>query len=263
LQSSPDGDQINRNSSENPADRSRVNILGTKVDRVGMGEAVRRVMEFAESRTPHHVITLNAEMIERAQDNPDLRALINAADLVTPDGAGVVWASRCLGRPVPERVTGIDLMLELAGEASRAGRRVFLLGAAPGVADEAAERLRARYPGLNLVGTCHGYFSAAETPAIVERVRDAAADILFVALGAPKQEYWIRDNLGDLGVSVAIGVGGSFDVIAGRVKRAPAWMRKLQLEWLGRLVREPSRFRRMLALPRFALRVVGSRRDTT
>ena len=246
----------NINSSGNPVARSRVEILGTLVDRVGMNDAVDRVSRFIESGTPHHVITLNAEIIERAQNEPVLRDLINSADLVTPDGAGVVWASRYLGRPVPERVTGIDLLLELVKAAPRSGWRLFLLGAAPGVAEEAAARLQEQHPGLSIVGTHHGYFGEAENPSVGDKVRDAGADILFAALGAPKQEYWISSNLDNLGVSAAIGVGGSFDVIAGRVKRAPAWMRKLQLEWLGRLIMEPSRFRRMLALPRFVLRVM-------
>lgn len=241
------------------ADSERVEILGVRVDRISMAETVRRVATYIASASPHQIITLNAEIMERAWREPAFRDLINAADLVTPDGAGVVWASRYLGRPVPERVTGIDLMQALVKEAFHNDWRLFLLGAAPGIAQEAAVRLAGQYPGLDIVGFHHGYFSEAETPLVVDTIRRSGADILFVALGAPKQEYWIRDNLEALAVPVAIGVGGSFDVIAGKTRRPPVWMQKYQLEWLGRLLQEPSRFKRMLALPRFVWRVIRSR----
>jgi N-acetylglucosaminyldiphosphoundecaprenol N-acetyl-beta-D-mannosaminyltransferase len=175
------------------------------------------------------------------------------AALVTPDGIGIVWACRKAGYKVSERVTGIDLMLSLAGRAAAENWRVYLLGAAPGVAEEAGVRLGQNYPGLQVVGTHHGYFNEGEEAArVAEIVRKASPQLIFVALGAPKQEQWIDCYLEQTGASAAVGVGGSFDVIAGKVQRAPLWLQRLHLEWLARLLREPSRWRRQLVLPKFA-----------
>ncbi|SHE83467.1 N-acetylmannosaminyltransferase [Desulfofundulus australicus DSM 11792] len=262
-----------------------INLLGARVDAVDLAGAVEKVAAFVAAGHPHQVITLNPEILYRAQKEPELLDLINRADLVTADGIGIVWAAKVAGTPVPERVTGIDLMLALVERAAREGWRIFLLGAAPGVAEEAARRLREKHPGLVVAGTQHGYFrpgageaggeAAFTAPGrapvassgdggrpgeprvptegeVVEQIRRARPDLLFVALGAPKQEQFIDRYKEVLGVPVAMGVGGSFDVIAGRVARAPEWMRRLHLEWLGRLIREPRRWRRMLVLPRFA-----------
>ncbi|RJQ29382.1 MAG: glycosyltransferase [Peptococcaceae bacterium] len=230
----------------------QVELLGARVDGIRLEQAVERTAGFIRSRQLCWIITLNPELLYRAWSEGDLLNLINRANLVTADGVGIVWACRLAGRPVPERVTGIDLMLRLAARAAGEGWRIFLLGAAPGVAGEAAARLERRYPGLVVAGTHHGYFSPAEEPLVVAQVRRARPDLLFVALGAPKQEYWIAGNLAALGAVVVVGVGGSFDVIAGRVRRAPFWMQRLRLEWLFRLLKEPARWRRMLVLPLFA-----------
>lgn len=273
----------------------QVEILGARVDAVDLEGAVERIAEFVRGGRPRQVITLNPEILYRAQKEPQLLSVINSADLVTADGVGVVWAARMYGARLPGRVTGIDLMLALVERAAREGWRVFLLGAAPGVAAEAARRLKQRHPGLVVAGTQHGYFRAAvEWPAaeaggalparapgglpggdaggragspvetserdVVEQVRAAKPDLLFVALGAPKQELFIARHKEELGAVVAMGVGGSFDVLAGKVRRAPAWMRRLGLEWLGRLFIEPRRFRRMLVLPRFAWLVLKESR---
>lgn len=237
----------------------KVEILGALIDKVNMGEALERIASFIVKGPPHQVITLNAEIIYRAQTEPELMRIINAADLVTPDGAGVVWASRHLGNPVPERVTGIDLLQAIAARANTDGWRVFLLGGGTDVARDAAARLKQNFPKLNIVGVHHGYWEPAENEAIISLIQAVRPDVLFVALGAPKQEYWISRYLQELQVPVCLGVGGSLDVVAGRVKRAPRWMQKLQLEWLARLIREPSRWRRMLALPKFAVRVIRSK----
>ncbi|MDQ0285080.1 N-acetylglucosaminyldiphosphoundecaprenol N-acetyl-beta-D-mannosaminyltransferase [Desulfofundulus luciae] len=240
-----------------------INLLGARVDAVDLAGAVERVAAFVATGRPHQVITLNPEILYRAQQEPELLALINRADLVTADGIGIVWAAKVAGTPVPGRVTGIDLMLALVSRAAREGWRIFLLGAAPGVAEEAARRLKEKHPGLVVAGTQHGYFKPAPVTTgtgetgvtewdVVEQIRAAQPDLLFVALGAPKQEKFIARHKQALGVPVAMGVGGSFDVIAGRVARAPVWMQRLHLEWLGRLLREPRRWRRMLVLPRFA-----------
>lgn len=239
----------------------RVNILGAPVDRLTMDQAVQRVVELVRAGRPARVITLNPEFLYRAvTTEPALLELVRRADLVTADGEGIVWAGRLAGTPFPERVTGIDLMLALVGLAAGEGWPVFLLGAAPGVAEEAAANLCRQYPGLQVAGTYHGYFKPEEEAAVVEQVREASPRMLFAALGAPKQELWIDRYIDSIGPVVAMGVGGSFDVIAGRVTRAPRWMQRLRIEWLGRLVMEPSRWRRMLVLPRFARLVLGTYR---
>ncbi|GAW93854.1 WecB/TagA/CpsF family glycosyltransferase [Calderihabitans maritimus] len=234
----------------------KVNVLGTRVDALDTEQVVQEIARFIAEGNPHQVVTLNAEILYRAQRDQALKELINTADLVTPDGAGVVWAARRLKQPVPERVTGIDLMYRLVKEAERTGWRLFLFGAAPGVAEEAARNLKKNYPKLQIAGTFHGYPASNEEEALLSKIRQARPHILFVALGAPRQEYWIRRHMQELNVPVSIGVGGSFDVIAGRKKRAPKWMQRLHLEWLFRLLQEPWRYKRMLVLPRLVFLVL-------
>jgi len=238
-----------------------IRILGVRVDKVDMMDALCHVDSFIQGDGFHHIITLNAEIIYQAQFNQSLKELINSADLVTPDGSGIVWAAGYLGEPVPERVTGIDLMMELCKQAHHNGWKIFLLGGAPGVADEAADNLRAQYSNINIVGTHHGYFNETEEGRVFEQVRQAEPDLIFVALGAPRQEFWIREHKEKLPVKIAVGVGGSFDVVSGRVKRAPVWMQRLKLEWLARLIKEPWRFKRMLSLPKFVLMVMRSKSE--
>lgn len=231
----------------------RTTLLGAPIDILTMEESVERVAGFIKSGQPHRILTLNPEFLYRAQFEPELMKLAGRADLVTPDGIGIVWASRMAGCQAVERVTGIDLMLSLTARAAAGNWRVYLLGAAPGVAEEAARRLCQNYPGLQVVGTHHGYFNEGEEAAgVAETVRQARPQLLFAALGAPKQEQWIDLYLEQTGASAAVGVGGSFDVIAGKVRRAPQWLQRLHLEWLARLLREPSRWRRQLVLPKFA-----------
>ncbi|MGZ6352044.1 MAG: WecB/TagA/CpsF family glycosyltransferase [Ktedonobacterales bacterium] len=251
----------------------RVMVLGLPVEVVDMGGAVERIVCWVEAgrreveqgqplasgdggRTTCQVVTLNPEMVMAARHDAELREAILRADLVVADGAGVVWAARLGGAALRGRVTGVDLLDACAQVAAERGYRLFLLGAAEGVARQAAERLEARYPGLRVTGTFAGSPAAAEQGDICARIREAGADIVFVAYGAPAQELWIARTRGDLGAAVAIGVGGAFDFVAGRVPRAPSWMRHLGLEWLYRLWREPWRWRRMLALPRFAVAVL-------
>ena len=202
------------------------------------------------------IATANAEMVMLAREDAAFGALLAAADLVVPDGAGVVWAARHGGSPVPERVPGVDLTQALLHHAAQTGKSVFFFGAAPGVAEQAAKQAAISNPGLIIAGTRDGYFSAADSPRIVAMVNDSQADLLFVALGVPKQEQWIQENRASLSPRVIMGVGGTLDVLAGRVKRAPVWMQRASLEWLYRLLCQPSRFIRMLALPRFVLAVL-------
>lgn len=234
----------------------KINLLGAGIDKLNLCQCADRVEEYINSSVPHFIVTLNPELLFQAQSSPELLAMINRADLVTPDGVGIVWACGIMGEPVPGRVTGIDLMVKLLERAGEKGWRVFFLGSAPGVAEQAAQKMARRFPGLNVVGTHHGYFSAADEPGIIETIKGLQPQLLFVALGAPRQEQWIDSHRELLGVPAAMGVGGSLDVLAEKVPRAPEWMRNLQLEWLGRLIRQPSRWRRMLVLPRFVLKVL-------
>jgi len=238
---------------------NRLQILGVGVDRVTGNEALERIAAFiAEGRehgTSHQVVTANAEIIYQASRNDKMRAVINNAQMVTADGSGVVWASKQLGEPLAERVTGIDLVNNICAASAQRGWKLYILGSAPGVADTAAQNICAKYPGCNIIGTHHGYFDAAEEQNILAELRELKPDVLFVALGAPKQEYWIADHLAQLGIPVGMGIGGSMDVLSGNVKRAPEWMQKLSLEWLYRFLIQPTRFKRMLALPKFMLAV--------
>jgi N-acetylglucosaminyldiphosphoundecaprenol N-acetyl-beta-D-mannosaminyltransferase len=182
--------------------------------------------------------------------------MINRAGLVTADGIGIVWASRVSGHPVPERVTGIDLMMRLLEYAAVKGWRVFFLGSAPGVAEAAAGKAAGLFPGLRVAGAYHGYFSDEDSGVVAGKIMGSSPHLLFVAMGSPRQEIWIEQNLHLLGGVAAIGVGGSLDVLSGNVPRAPEWFRRRNLEWLGRLLNDPGRWRRMLVLPKFILSVL-------
>ncbi|MHB8182533.1 MAG: WecB/TagA/CpsF family glycosyltransferase [Candidatus Desulforudaceae bacterium] len=233
-----------------------VDILGAPVANLTLDEAAQLVNRFVDEGRPRQVVTLNPEYLYRAQVDRQLMDIVHQADLVTADGVGIVWAARRAGQPVPERVTGIDLLLRLAEYAGVRSRRVFLLGSAPGVAEAAGRELVKRYPGLVPAGTHHGYFKPEEDEEIVAKVREARPDLLFIALGAPKQEIWGARYLAELNVPVVMGVGGSLDVLAGTVQRAPVWTQRLHIEWLARLAMNPKRWRRQLVLPKFALLVL-------
>jgi N-acetylglucosaminyldiphosphoundecaprenol N-acetyl-beta-D-mannosaminyltransferase len=214
-----------------------------------MDDALAWIRARIASRAPAYVVTLNGALLVQAAQDPDLRDLVNNAGLVTADGVGVVLAGRMLGVRLPGRVAGIDVVTALAAAAAEAGHRLFLLGGAPGVADAAATELGRRHPGLLIAGTHHGFFAAEDEAHVLAAIRDARPDVLLVALGAPRQERWMRQWGAALGVPVALGVGGSFDVIAGRIARAPEWMRRAGLEWLYRAVREPRRWAVVRTIP--------------
>ena len=237
----------------------RLEILGVGVDRVTSDEALERIGTFiAEGRekgTTHQIVTANAEIIYRASKNEDMKAIINQAQMVTADGSGVVWASKQLGEPLADRVTGIDLVNSICAASAQYGWKLYILGSAPGVADTAAKNICEKYSGCNIIGTHHGYFDAQEEQNILAELRELKPDVLFVALGAPRQEYWIAEHIKALGIPVGMGIGGSMDVLSGNVKRAPEWMQKMSLEWLYRFLIQPTRFKRMLALPKFMLAV--------
>ena len=233
----------------------RVKILGVQVDAVTMAQAVERVANLVDAGKPSLVATANAEMLLRATHDNDLKAILNAASLVVPDGAGTVWAAHHLGKQMPERVAGFDLVQELMKFAPVKSWRFFLFGAAPGIADKAKLKAEALYPGIKIVGTRNGYFTADDEPEIIAQIKSLRPDILLAALGVPKQEKWLAKFKDALNVPVSIGVGGTFDVMAGVVKRAPLWMQRAKLEWLFRAMLQPSRAGRLLALPKFVLKV--------
>jgi len=233
-----------------------VRVLGVRVDDVTQAETLTRIAAWVAARTPRHVVTVNPEFVVRTWENEAFAAVLDRADLATPDGVGVVWAGRRLGATMPERVGGSDIAVPLAEQCARLGHRLFLLGAAEGVAAEAARRLQQAYPELLVVGTYAGSPRLEDEEAIVEMVTRARPDLLLVAYGSPAQDFWIARNKERLGVPVSIGVGGALDYLAGVQRRAPAIVRRLWLDWAFRLLMQPWRWRRMLALPRFAWAVL-------
>jgi len=234
-------------------------LLGVRVDDVTFEEALSVIEGFIREGTPHQVVTVNPEFVMAARRDEEFRRILNAAHLALPDGIGLIWASRLLGRPLRERVAGSDLVPMIAALAAKRGYRLFLLGAAPGVAEEAAQRLRQENPGLTIAGTHAGSPAVEEEEEIVALVQAARPHVLLVAYGAPAQDKWIARNLERLGVPVCMGVGGALDFIAGVAKRAPRWVQRLGLEWLHRLIHQPWRWRRQLALVRFAGLVLRER----
>jgi N-acetylglucosaminyldiphosphoundecaprenol N-acetyl-beta-D-mannosaminyltransferase len=242
----------------------RLHILGLPVDGITYDQWLELIgVWINNSRRVHQVCTINPEFIMIARSDPNFRNILRRADLCVPDGVGLLWAARHLGRPLPQRVTGSDGLPIIAERAAREGWRLYFLGAAPGVAERAAEILQARHPGLQIVGTYSGSPAPEEEDEIVQRVNASGADILFVAYGAPRQDKWIARNTPRLRVKMAMGVGGTFDFITGTIPRAPVWMQRLGLEWLFRLYLQPWRIKRMSRLPRFVLAVLlkGRRHD--
>lgn len=233
----------------------RVEILGVKVDAVTMAQAVERVEDLIAEKNSSIVATANAEMLLNATHDAELKKILNAASLVVPDGAGTVWAARHLGKQMPERVAGFDLVQELMKIAPARGIKFFLFGAAPGIADKAKLKAETLYPGIKIVGTRNGYFKPADETEIISQIKNSQPDILLAALGVPKQEKWLFKYRDELKIPVSIGVGGTFDVMAGVVKRAPLWMQKARLEWLFRAMLQPSRAGRLIALPKFVWKV--------
>lgn len=227
----------------------RCELLGTQVHAVGLDGALAWIRDRIASRTPGYVVTLNGALLVQAARDQALRDLVNGAALVTADGIGVVVAARILSVNLRERVAGIDLAIALCEREATAGYRIFLLGGAPGVAQAAADVLRARHPTLQIVGARDGFFSSGEERGVCAQIRAARPDVLLVGLGAPRQESWMRQWSGALGVPVSIGVGGTFDVLAGRIPRAPRWMQRRGLEWLYRVSREPRRWSVVRTIP--------------
>jgi N-acetylglucosaminyldiphosphoundecaprenol N-acetyl-beta-D-mannosaminyltransferase len=240
-----------------PLSTNRLAILGLPVHPITYDGLLTQIGTWVrDGERAHHICTINPEFMIAAMGDGLFRSILHRCDLCVPDGIGLLIAARLLGKRLPERVTGSDGVPIIAERAAREGWRLYLLGAAPGIADKAAGILVARYPGLQIAGTYSGSPAASEEDEIVARINASRADVLFVAYGAPNQDKWIARNLPRLNVSMAMGVGGAFDFIAGIVPRAPLWMRRAGLEWLYRLMLQPWRIRRQLRLPLFVLLVL-------
>jgi N-acetylglucosaminyldiphosphoundecaprenol N-acetyl-beta-D-mannosaminyltransferase len=224
-----------------PSETDRVQLLGCGIDALDMEMTVERCRRFIETRASVHQVSVNAAKLVALRSDPKLREIVGRSPLVNADGQSVVWASRILGRPLPGRVAGIDLMLRLLELAEEQGYRVYFLGARPEVLGEAVEKLHRRHARLQVAGYRDGYFSDAENDVVCAEIRAAEADVLFVAMSSPRKEYWLAENADKLGVPFVMGVGGALDVVAGTTRRAPLWAQRVGLEWLVRLLQEPRR----------------------
>lgn len=234
-------------------DTVRVDVLGVGFDNLTLEEAAEQGMELLHAEGTQYVVTPNPEIVEVCRENRAAREAVNGAALVLPDGIGVIKGAAVLGTPLKERVPGIEFAARLLEKMAAEGMALYLLGAKPGVAEIASERLRARYPGLRITGTHDGYFQ--EDAPVVEKIRQSGADAVFVCLGAPRQELWMAKNGEATGVRLLCGLGGSLDVFAGTIKRAPRFWCDHGLEWFYRLCREPQRLGRMMKLPLFLVHV--------
>lgn len=241
-----------------------LSILGVTVHKVTQQESLSRIEELIHSGGSHLVVTLGTEMVMTAQRNSRFREIVNSASLAIPDGGGLVWASRRLKNPLPEKVAGIELLESICRVSEKKRWKIFLLGGEPGIAEAAAQNLRKRFPDVPLAGTHHGYFREEE---ILPILNSAQPQILFAGLGSPRQELWLHEHLASLKIPVGIGIGGSLDVFAGKLRRAPLWMRNFNLEWLYRFFQEPKRFQRILNIPFFMGKIyrevfrINSRKD--
>jgi N-acetylglucosaminyldiphosphoundecaprenol N-acetyl-beta-D-mannosaminyltransferase len=227
-------------------------ILGCRLDAIDSGEATRRILDEAREGSGAQIVTLGTEMVVYAQRDARFRDIVNACELSLCDTVGLLAVARRRGARLRERVTGVELLEHLCEGAAAVGLPVYFLGGSQGVAADAAAILEVRFPGLQVAGTRDGFFTDEQTPATVANIAESGARLLFVGMGSPRQEFWLAEHLRETGCGAGVGVGGSFDVISGRVDRAPRIARRLGLEWLYRLVKEPRRWRRQLALPRFA-----------
>lgn len=236
----------------------RINVLGVGFDNLTMAEAVEKGMELLHSEGTHYVVTPNPEIVEVCREDPEAMKVVNAADLVLPDGIGVIKGAAMLGTPLKEKTPGIEFAEKLVANMAKEGQSLYLLGAKPGVAELAAKNLCEKYPGLKIAGTHDGYFK--EDGPIVEAIRESGADAVFVCLGAPKQEFWMAQNGTATGAHLLCGLGGSLDVFAGTVERAPKFFCDHGLEWFYRLCKEPRRIGRMMKLPLFLAHVRKEKR---
>ena len=240
--------------------RTRVKILGVLVDQVDITTAVERINDFVDSKENKLIVTPNAEMIMEAQGDERLQRIINEADLALPDGAGVVIASQILGQAIPERIAGIDIVQELFARGKQKEYSFYFLGGAPSVAQKAKERVLASYSNLK-INVHHGYLTRELEEQVINDIIKKSPDILLVGMGVPLQEKWLARYLDEFSDLVGMGVGGTFDILAGAKKRAPQWMQQLYLEWFYRLVQEPQRIKRIIQLPKFMQQVLEQKHN--
>ncbi|HEY6450328.1 MAG TPA: WecB/TagA/CpsF family glycosyltransferase [Candidatus Cybelea sp.] len=228
-----------------------LHILGCRLDPIEADDAAGRILAFARGSQSSQIVTLGTEMVVYAQQHARFRAIVDDCALSLCDTIGLLAVAKRRGAPLRARVAGVELIELLCEGAAAEGLPIYFLGGAPGVAADAAAVLRSHFPGLLIAGTRSGYFREDESRAVARTIAASGARLLLAGMGSPRQEYWLAEHLRETGCGAGIGVGGSFDVISGRIKRAPQPIRRLGLEWLYRLVREPRRWRRQLALPRF------------
>lgn len=236
----------------------RIDVLGVGFDNMTMEQAVSEGVRLMGTAGAHYAVTPNPEIVEVCREDPEAREAVNGASLVLADGIGVIYGAKILGTPLKGRVTGIGFAQGIMERMAENGKSLFLLGAKPGVAEQAARRLQEQYAGLRIAGVHDGYFQ--EDGPVAEAIRESGADVVFVCLGAPKQEKWMRKNGEATGAHLLVGLGGCLDVFSGQVQRAPEIFQKLGLEWLHRLAKNPSRIGRMMKLPLFLVHVAGERR---
>ncbi|CEG29082.1 WecB/TagA/CpsF family glycosyltransferase [Bacillus sp. B-jedd] len=236
-----------------------INVLGIPFANLTFDETIELLDKRIRKEEKTFLVTANPEIVMYSLGNPDYKEQLLKADVVVPDGAGIVLASKLLGTPLKERVAGFDISIRLLELAEKNGWKIFLLGGRKEANKKAIEYLRRTYPNLIIAGSHHGYFKN-DHENIVKMIRETAPDIVFAALGFPKQEDWVAKNIGEFSKGLFIGVGGTIDILAGEAKRAPYFWRKLNLEWLYRLIKQPSRWKRMLALPLFVAEVLKYRK---
>ena len=236
-----------------------IDILGVNINKTDMTQAVKTAEEYMETDGFHYIFTPNSEIVMSAYKDGNFKEIINGADMLTPDGIGLVYAAKILGNPLKERVAGFDLVMKLLEGLPKSGKTAYLFGSAPGVAIEAKNKLEEKFPGINICGTANGFFDEKREREIIDEINALKPDLLLVCLGSPKQEKWISEHKDELDCRLAMGVGGTLDVISGKAKRAPDIFIKLGLEWFYRLIKQPTRIVRMMALPKFLFTVIGKK----
>lgn len=234
-------------------------ILGVPFANISPSEAVDKVISYLNSNGKSMIFTPNPEMVMEARKNREFMAVLNSSTMNVPDGIGIIYGSRFTSNPIKERVAGYDLMLGVFDRMKDMGKTAYFFGGAPGIADRAKFAIEERFPGLKVVGTANGYFDKNREKEIIAEINELKPDLLLVGIGFPKQEKWIYDNIKDLNIKAAVGVGGSFDGWCGNVPRAPKFFIDHNIEWFYRLIKQPSRIGRMMQLPLFMLVVIRNK----
>lgn len=239
-------------------EKNKINILNISFENIIKTDLLRKIEKHISDQQKTFLVTANPEIVMLANQDSEYQSIVKKADYVIADGIGVVIGSKLLGTPLPERIAGYDLLVELLKMGNEKGWSVYFLGAKQEVIQKAVENIQGSYPGLHVAGWHDGYFNW-DSSEIPDEIKRKKPDLIFAALGFPRQEFWIAEHMKEFDKGIFMGVGGSFDVIAGTVKRAPVIWQKMNLEWLYRLIKQPSRWRRMLALPHFMLKVINEK----